>query len=49
MYETTDLTKGWDGNFLGKPAQQGVYVYRIEVTSQDDKLYEFNGAFTLLR
>ena len=49
MYETTDLTKGWDGNFLGKPAQQGVYVHRIEVTSQDDKLYEFNGAFTLLR
>jgi gliding motility-associated-like protein len=49
MYETSDLSKGWDGNFLGKPAQQGVYVYRIAVTSQDDKPYEFNGTFTLLR
>jgi gliding motility-associated-like protein len=49
MYETADLSKGWDGNFLGKPAQQGVYVYRIAVTSQDDKPYEFNGTFTLLR
>ena len=49
MYETTDLSKGWDGNFLGKPAQQGVYVYRIVVTSGDDKAYEFNGTFTLLR
>jgi gliding motility-associated-like protein len=49
MYETTDLTKGWDGNFLGNPAQQGVYVYRMIVTSQDDKAYEFNGTFTLLR
>ena len=49
MYETADLTKGWDGNFLGNPAQQGVYVYRMIVTSQDDKAYEFNGTFTLLR
>ena len=49
MYETTDLAKGWDGNFLGNPAQQGVYVYRMIVTSQDDKAYEFNGTFTLLR
>jgi gliding motility-associated-like protein len=49
MYETTDLTKGWDGNFLGNPAQQGVYVYRMIVTSQDDKAYEFNGTFTLIR
>ena len=49
MYETSDLAKGWDGNFLGKPAQQGVYVYRIIVTSQDDKEFEFDGTFTLLR
>ena len=49
MYETEDLTKGWDGTYLKKNAQQGVYVYRIIVTSQDDKEYEFNGTFTLLR
>jgi hypothetical protein len=30
-------------------AQQGVYVYRIIVTSQDDKEFEFDGTFTLLR
>ena len=49
MYETTDLTKGWDGNYLGKPAQQGVYVYKIIVTSLEDKLFQYNGTFTLLR
>ena len=49
MYETNDLNKGWDGNFLGNPAQQGVYIYRIIVTSQDDKEFGYNGTFTLLR
>jgi gliding motility-associated-like protein len=49
MYETNDLTKGWDGTYLKVNAQQGVYVYRIIVTSQDDKEFEFDGTFTLLR
>jgi gliding motility-associated-like protein len=49
MYETKDLTKGWDGNYLGKPAPQGIYAYRVIVTSQDDKEFSFNGSFTLLR
>ena len=49
MYETIDLNKGWDGNYLGKQAPQGVYAYRVIVTSQDDKEFSFNGSFTLLR
>ena len=49
VYETSDPTKGWDGNYLGQQAPQGVYVYKIVVTSQDDKEYNFNGTFVLLR
>ena len=49
MYETTDLNKGWDGNYLGQPAQDGVYVYKIIVTSLEDKVFQYNGTFTLLR
>ena len=49
MYETTDLNKGWDGNYLGQPAQDGVYVYKIIVTSLEDKAFQYNGTFTLLR
>jgi gliding motility-associated-like protein len=49
MYETTDLNKGWDGNYLGQPAQDGVYVYKIIVTSMEDKIFQYNGTFTLLR
>lgn len=49
LYETTDLNKGWDGNYLGKPAPDGVYVYKIIVTSMEDKVFQYNGTFTLLR
>jgi hypothetical protein len=49
MYETNDLNKGWDGNFLGKQAPEGVYVYKIIVTSLEDKIFQYNGTFTLLR
>ena len=49
MYETTDLTKGWDGNYLGKPAQNGVYAYKIIVTSLEDKEFHYNGTVSLIR
>jgi gliding motility-associated-like protein len=49
MYETTDLTKGWDGNYKGQPAQDGVYVYKMMVTSLEDKVFQYNGTFTLIR
>jgi gliding motility-associated-like protein len=49
MYETTDLTKGWDGNYKGQPAQDGVYVYKMIVTSLEDKVFQYNGTFTLIR
>ena len=49
MFETTDLSRGWDGNYLGKPAQDGVYVYKMIVTSLEDKVFQYNGTFTLIR
>jgi gliding motility-associated-like protein len=49
MFETTDLTKGWDGNYKGQPAQDGVYVYKMIVTSLEDKVFQYNGTFTLIR
>ena len=49
MYETNDLNKGWDGNYLGKQAPEGVYVYKIIVTSLEDKIFQYNGTFTLIR
>lgn len=49
LYETQDINKGWDGMYLNNKSQQGVYVYKIIITSQDGKPYEFDGTVTLLR
>jgi gliding motility-associated-like protein len=49
LYETDDITKGWDGTSNGANCQQEVYVYHIEVISFEGKLYKFDGTVTLLR
>jgi gliding motility-associated-like protein len=49
MYETTDILKGWDGKANGEECMQGVYVYHVEVTSFEDKVYKYYGTITLLR
>jgi gliding motility-associated-like protein len=49
MYETESIEEPWDGDYYGKTADQGVYVYYIEVSSLDDKVYKFDGTFHLLR
>lgn len=49
LYETTDITKGWDGTYKGKECQEGVYVYLVEISSITGKKYKFNGSATLLR
>jgi gliding motility-associated-like protein len=49
LYETTDLAKGWDGNYEGQPAQDGVYVYKMFITSLEDKVFQYTGTFTLMR
>jgi gliding motility-associated-like protein len=49
LYETNDIFKGWDGNANGAECMQGVYVYHVEVTSLEDKVYKYDGTITLLR
>ena len=31
VFETTDLEKGWDGTFKGKPQNSDVYTYKVKV------------------
>lgn len=52
IYQSEDISTGWDGTFNGNPAPQGVYIYRI-----DYKLYDYDqlmkhtkaGTVTLIR
>lgn len=43
------LTTGWDGSFNGKPAQQGVYPYKIKTTFYNNNSFEKLGTVTLIR
>ncbi len=45
----TDVMKGWDGRFNGKPEQNGVYVYQVYVTYLDGSTETRKGNVTLLR
>lgn len=50
VYETNDYTKFWNGfGTDSKPAQDGVYVYTIEVVTKRGKEHNFKGTVTLLR
>ena len=52
LFESTDISQGWDGTYMGNMCQQGVYVWMI-----DYKLYDFvdilkhniTGTVTLIR
>ncbi|HOZ52403.1 MAG TPA: gliding motility-associated C-terminal domain-containing protein, partial [Chitinophagaceae bacterium] len=49
IFETTDINKGWNGQFNGVPQPLGTYVYLIDaVTSSGRKFYK-QGNVTLIR
>lgn len=49
LYETYDLTDGWNGTYLDKPCNPGVYVYYAEVVFLDGSKRAAKGSVTLIR
>lgn len=49
VFETTDLNAGWDGNYMGKPAQEGVYACLLEMMGTDKLRRVEKANITLLR
>ncbi len=50
VFETTDITKCWDGNYKDKPMNNGIYVYRLYVKLwNNDEAIEQSGNTTLVR
>ena len=49
LFETTDMTKVWDGNFMGKPMQGGVYLFYGDVVFNNGSHKTYKGEITLLR
>jgi gliding motility-associated-like protein len=49
MFETTELTAGWDGTNKGERLPFGTYTYRVRVLSQQGKELIQKGTITLVR
>lgn len=49
VFSSTDITKGWDGNYNGSPAQTGVYAYFIKYVDANGDEKTSKGNITLLR
>ena len=49
VFSTTDITKGWNGQYKGKPQPVGAYVYVIDAVSQSGKRFYKQGNVTLFR
>jgi gliding motility-associated-like protein len=49
VFETSDISKGWDGEYHGKPLQEDVYSYVFKGSTLNDKKISRNGNITLVR
>jgi gliding motility-associated-like protein len=49
VFHTSDLEEGWDGQYQGKMAPAGVYMYMLSITGIDRKLHKEQGEVMLLR
>ena len=49
VFETTDIDKGWDGEYNGKPQPVGVFVYQVQAVTSEGKIFEKHGNVTLIR
>jgi gliding motility-associated-like protein len=49
LYESTDLTAGWDCKVKGELVCQDIYVYKITYVDNDKRWYEMRGTFFVVR
>ena len=49
VFTSRNQEECWNGTFRGKPAPNGVYAYKYQVTLTDGRLIEESGSLTLVR
>jgi gliding motility-associated-like protein len=49
VYESTDITKGWDGNYRGMTSPADTYIWKIILTDSGGKEQEAHGTVTVIR
>lgn len=49
LFESDNISKGWDGSFKGQAMLVDIYVYKITATFLDGRTIERKGSFKLVR
>ncbi|MEO1449895.1 MAG: gliding motility-associated C-terminal domain-containing protein, partial [Bacteroidota bacterium] len=49
IFTSESVENGWDGRVNGRPAPEGVYVYRLQIRGFEDQFFERGGTITLYR
>jgi gliding motility-associated-like protein len=49
IFQTSDMSEGWDGSYLGAQVESGQYVYEIDYTGYDGNSYTRYGKVMLMR
>lgn len=49
IYSTTDLQKGWNGEFNGQPQPEGTYTFTATLKDKTGRTYKRDGSVVLLR
>jgi gliding motility-associated-like protein len=49
VFETSDIDKGWNGEYKGVAQPVGVFVYQVQAVTKTGKIFSKQGNVTLLR
>ena len=49
LFDSIELSLGWDGNYLGKEVPEGIYVYRVSYTDPQNIKHLENGTVTIIK
>ena len=49
VFETTEVSRGWDGTYEGRPVDPAVFVYHLTAYCVDDQQYFTKGNVTVVR
>jgi gliding motility-associated-like protein len=49
LFETNDLSAGWNGIYQGKPVEQGVYVWKVVISGYNNDEIEKIGSVNVIR
>lgn len=49
VFETNNMSQGWDGTYKGKPEPSGVFAWKITVQYETGSMQNINGTVTLIR